>query len=486
MLKKTLWILFIVLNLGLPCAYCINDESSEKKNRAEELTFPNYTFSMELADADVRDVIRALAKESKLNIVTSDEVEGAITVNLYNVPFKQAFLSILKCAKLGYIIEDGVIRVDTLKALRKEKVAKLETEMKKREAQQKTKEAEEKARRAELLLKPLVTKTIHVFYADAEKLHKELKKNVEGILSLNEKGKPRGFIGFDEFSNTLIVRDIEENLKKIEDLVKQLDKKTAQISIESRIVEISVAFERESGIQWGGKYQKRDFITTGGVTHTKEEGDDVIEPQTGGLGLSGENFAVNLPAAVGTGRGGAIGFMIGEIGGDVLDIQLSALEDNGKGKVLAAPRVITQDNQLAVIKSGIEVPYETTIEQGTRQTEFKEAVLKLEVTPHVIKDQILLDVVVVKDDVDFTRLVLGEPSLTTKELTTKVLVDSGKTVVIGGLIKESKTEGTSGIPFFSKIPVLGWLFKHKGKREDKSELLIFITPTIMEPHKSNT
>jgi len=191
---------------------------------------------------------------------------------------------------------------------------------------------------------------------------------------------------------------------------------------------------------------------------------------------------VDLPAAVGQGKGGAIGFLLGDIKGDFLDAQLSALEDEGQAKLLARPRVITQDNQKAYIKIGDEIPYlEKTIASGvvTTDLKFKDAAIELEVSPHTVDDEVFLDVVVARKVPDYARAIDGNPPLRAQALTTKVSVKSGQTFAIGGLTLEEETATTNAVPFFSRIPLLSFLFKKEGKTKRKDELIIFITPTII-------
>ena len=282
-------------------------------------------------------------------------------------------------------------------------------------------------------------------------------------------------------------------------LIKDLDRPLSQITIEAKITEAISSVAKEMGVAWGGRYKRGEFETSGATGLEEYEAnrlrgygsDGVFDeltaetlPITGNVGLSGENLAVNLLAGVSEGKGGAIGFMIGNIGQDVLDIQLSALETKGDLKVLSAPKIITQDNQRAYIKSGYEIPYrefsETSLGRGEYTVEFKTAAIELEVTPHIVDDEVFLDVVVGKSEPDWSRAIGDNPPLLTRSLTTKVRVKSGETFVIGGLKKDYSTKDYEGVRFLHRIPILGWLFKKKVTSKDNSELMIFITPTIIK------
>lgn len=454
------------------------------------LPFPPTLCSMELHDTDVKAILRAFAKEHGLNIIVGEKVEGRVTVSFKDISLNDAFLAIVQNGGLTYTYERNVIEVNTLK----EKNAILDERGKNREN-------EEKAT-------PLVTKAIRLKHPINPRgtISGELPKETEKIKDLEELAealkkklseRKGANIAVINRTNTLIVTDIVSSLEKMETLIKELDQPLSQVTIEAKIVEVSTSAAKELGVAWGGRYRSSRFEASGaaglktlestrtrgyGPEGTTDELEVEIMPQTGNVGLSGENLTVNLPAAVGAGTGGAIGFMIGKIGRNVLDIQLSALESKGEVEVLSTPRVITLDNQRAYIKSGYEVPYreyeETATGRGEYTVEFKTAAIELEVTPHIMDEEIFLDVVVGKGEPDWSKAISGNPPLITRSLTTKVRVKSGETIVIGGLMKEYNTGGKEAVPWLHRIPVLGWLFKKKTSSMDKSELLIFITPTI--------
>lgn len=441
------------------------------------LTLPREICSMRFVDAEVKDVLRLLAMEYKLNLIISEKVAGLITLDFNQVPLEDLFFSILKTAGLGYTLKGDVILIATRKELREEETERVKELEKQRESEKKIMEAQAK-------ITELVSKTVKVKYIlntkATESIAKELDFEKEEIRDLTQladalrkmlSGREGSSIEVVDAANALIIVDVPERVEQIVALVEELDVPSPQISVEAKITLVDSDYARELGIQWGGRYEG-------------SSGNTVISgtPLSEGTGASGENFVVNLPATVGAGQGGAIGFFLGDLNNDFLDVQLSALEDEGRVKVLASPRVITQDNQKAYIKIGDEIPFvERTVASGVITTElkFKDAAIELEVTPHTVDDEIFLDLVVARKTADFARSIEGNPPLRAQALTTKVSVSSGQTFVVGGLGLEEETKSTSAVPFFSRIPGLGWLFKHDVTMKTKRELIIFITPSII-------
>ncbi len=409
--------------------------------------FPRQVCSMEFRDADVKNVLRSLAEPYKINIFVSKGVSGTITASFENVYAKDVFIAVLRDVGLDYIIQGNILRVDTFQALAdKRKMA------------------------------PLITRSKEVTYAFDSSSTKDLT-NMATELKKMLSGKAGSGISVIPRNNTLIVTDLPEYIDKVFAMIETLDTESPQVAIVAKIVEMNADYSKDLGIQWGGK------LSVGGDTMTGK--DDVFAARGGsmmGTGpSSGENFLVNLPAPVGQGAGGAINFLIGKIGSEILELQLSAMEQEGKGKIISNPKIITQDNQKAYIESGDEIPYTTLQEGGAFEVSFKEAVVGLEVTPHVIGNKIFMEVLIKKDSVDFTKAVgIGqEPPIKTNELNTKVLVADGETVVIGGLINKSDSLEEGGVPFLRDIPLIGRLFSFKKKKNADTELIIFITPSIL-------
>jgi len=325
-----------------------------------------------------------------------------------------------------------------------------------------------KAQVTEVQAEPLVTRLVPANYATA----RDLRPNLEKLLS------KRGTIIIDVRTNTMIITDTPKSLEDVLTLLEKLDRPTPQVMIEARIVESSRNFVREIGIQLGlasSQITDRAFPNRidvrGGLPNAGESG-GLVTPAPA-------NFILDLPAAVATGSGGAIGFSLASIGGTILDAQLSAMESSGRGKIVSSPKIATLDNTEAQIKSGRKIPVATTSAEGTK-TEFVEANITLKVTPHVTpNDYISMKITAAKDEADFGNVVNGIPTITTREANTDMLVKDGDTVVIGGLYKRTISSSRAGIPGLSSLPVIGWLFRKEQEKDDSDELLIFLTPRII-------
>ncbi|MCG3112489.1 MAG: type IV pilus secretin PilQ [Candidatus Manganitrophus sp. SB1] len=442
-------IYFSLFLIFVPAA--MRADAQEAAERASiSLKKDDSLFSMEFRNAELKDVLRALGQENHLNIIISDDVDGKLTLSFREVTFEEALESILKINNLTSFREGDIIRV-------------MKSPFGEGEAD-------------------LATKIIPIHFGSA----KEMQESVKGLLT------KKGSLTIDVRTNALVVRDYAWNMAKINEVVKELDSKTPQVMIEARIVEVNANFTRELGVQWGGAYESDRFQVTGATRGTTSTtGSNAL---TGGAGLSGNNFAVNLPAAVGIGSGGGLGFTFANAGSSLqLDLQLSAMEDTGRGKILSNPRVLTLNNKEAKISSGTEILIPTTsiLSTATSATETTagattttgvtviDAKLELTVTPHITPDnQILLHVKTEKKDPDFNRQVQNIPPLTTRTAETDLLVGDNETVVIGGIYTRNESHGEKSVPWLSKIPILGWLFKKETKMDIQNELLIFITPTV--------
>ena len=415
-------------------------------------------------DIDIKNLLGAIAEISKKNIIVADDVRGTVTIKLRNVPWDQALDIILKSKGLGREEIGNIIRVAPIETLRNEQRAAAEA--------YKNRQATE----------PLKVRLIPVNYAKAETLTTQLKDALTD----------RGTVTVDARTNTLIVKDVQEALLRAEGIVRNLDTQTPEVLIEARIVEASTSFTREAGIQWGGNVAMAPTFgnPTGlifpNILSVAGAADDPTSPLTGLTGVSTPNFAVNMPTAIGLNNGGGLGFVFGSAGGAAnLNLRLSAAENTGTIKTISSPRVVTVDNIDASISQGVSIPFSQVSAAGVSTT-FIEARLELRVTPHVTQEGSIQMRINASNNQPNPGLTgsNGQPSITRREAKTEVLVRDGDTTVIGGIYTRRNAEQWNEVPVLSKIPVLGWLFKKKGVSDDRTELLIFITPRIVNRSQS--
>jgi type IV pilus assembly protein PilQ len=420
-------------------------------------------INIDLKDADIHNVLRLLADTGHVNIVTADDVSGTITIRMVNVPWDQVLDVVLQAKGLGMVRQGNLIRVAKLDQLQKERELKLA------------------AQKQEYELTPLETRLIPISYAHAD----ELQQRAKELLS------PRGSIAVDERTNVLIARDIGANLDFIEQLVHSLDTQTAQVLVEARIVEATSKYQRDVGIQWGG--DTTFSAATGNPTGVAFPSSVAVtggnydnNTPTAGLSpftrnIATPNFAVNLPAAVGTGSGGALGVTLGSIDNTLnLGLRLSALESSGLVRIVSAPKVMVLDNREARINQGTLIPFAQVSALGV-QTTFQEAKLQLLVRPHVTSDgSVSMHVKLNRDEPDFTQTSpRGDPTILKREAETDLLVMDGHTAVIGGIYTRNTGRNLDQVPFFGDIPILGVLFQRRRAADARGELLIFITPHIV-------
>jgi type IV pilus assembly protein PilQ len=426
-------------------------------------TFAGRRVDLDLKDADVHNVLRLLADVGQVNIVTADNVQGSVTIRMRNVPWDQALDIVLQSKNLGMVRQANMIRVAPLTDLEKER------------------EMQIARRQQEVKLAPIETRLIPVSYARAE----DLQDRARPLLS------ERGSIAVDERTNVMIVRDIAGNLNQIEELTRSLDTQTPQVLVEARIVEATSTYVRDVGIQWGGDatFSAATGNPTGlafpnavGVAGGASDGNT----PTAGLSpfantVANPNFAVNLPAAVGTGRGGALGLTFGSIDNTInLAVRLSAAESNGMLRILSSPRILTLDNREARISQGTLIPFSQVSAQGV-QTTFQEAKLQLLVRPHVTADgSVAMHVKINRDEPDFNQTsARGDPTILKREAETDLLVLDGHTAVIGGIFTRNTGRNLDQVPFFGDIPLIGLLFQRRRASDSRGELVIFLTPRIV-------
>jgi type IV pilus assembly protein PilQ len=420
-------------------------------------------IDLDLKDADIHNILRLLADVGHVNIVTADDVSGTVTIRMRNVPWDQALDVVLQAKGLGMVRSGNLIRVAPAAVLQKERELRLA------------------ALKQEYELTPLETRLIPVSYAQAD----ELQARAKDLLS------PKGSIAVDERTNTLIARDIPGNLNHVEELVRTLDTQTPQVLVEARIVEATSQYLRDIGIQWGGDVSFSQ--ATGNPTGIAFPSDIIAsggnyDQNTPTAGLSPfertvpqPNFAVNLPAAVGTGAGGAIGLTLGSIDNTIhITTRLSAAESSGLVRIVSAPRILTLNNREARINQGTLLPFSQVSAQGV-QTTFQEAKLQLLVKPHVTADgSVAMHVKLNRDEPDFTHTsARGDPTILKREAETDLLVMDGHTAVIGGIFTRNTGRNLDQVPFFGDIPIIGILFQRRRASDSRNELVIFLTPRIV-------
>ncbi len=480
-------------------------------DRVKPKKFTGEKIALDFYETDIKNVFRILQDVSGKNFAIDQDVTGKVTLSLHKpVPWDQVLDLVLKMNQLAMVTEGDVIRIGTQ--------AKFEAEER---ARRKRWEEELKRQKLEVQLAQAVTEYIPINYANAKDIYAMISRGsgsgsggggstqmgsavAEESASSNALLTPGvGSIMFDERTNQIIVTDLPPKIEQIKRIISQLDRPTRQVSIEARIVEASSSFAREIGVQWGveggisstgtepytasrlpGSGTASDPNQPSWLREMGAEGQPGIGPQRGFDTLGGTygwDTAVNLPISA---AAGALGFNFLRIAGTglVINARLMASETNGESKIISAPKIATLDNVKATIKSGLRYPYNKLDESGNTVTEFEDIDLVLEVTPHVTLDQrISMRLKITKKDLG--DLINGQQSFTTKEAETVLLVNDGDTVVIGGIIKSSKGASQTGLPFLSKIPILGWLFKTESKAKRKEELLIFITPRIVNLEK---
>lgn len=440
-------------------------EAIQKK----KLVYTGERLSLNFQDIEVRAVLQLLADFTGLNMVTSDTVTGRITLRLKNVPWDQALEIILKTKGLSKRQTDTVILVAPTEEIAAREKLELESQ----------KQIEE--------LAPLHSEFIQINYAKATDLAALLKSEENKLLS------ERGNVTIDDRTNTLLVQDTAAKLEEVRRLVRKLDIPIRQVLIESRVVIANDDFAKDIGARFGFNRSfftgESELLVAGGKpgqlsTFGADTGPFLNYTHSGieNPSASGnEALLVNLPATIGGDRGGGINFLLGKIGSYLLNLELTAMQTEGKGEVISSPRVITSDQNKAIIKQGVEIPYQEASSSGATTVSFKEAVLQLEVTPHITPDdRIIMELNINKDNPDFSRSVLGVPPVDTREIQTTVLVDNGETVVLGGVFERTKTNSSERVPFFGDLPYVGFMFKQQYEQDENKELLIFVTPKILK------
>jgi type IV pilus assembly protein PilQ len=414
-----------------------------------ETRYVGRRISLDFQQADISNVLRLIAEVSGFNMVVGEGVKSKVTMKLVSVPWDQALDMILKMNGLGKIRQSNILWIDSLANI----------------AKQQNEEAQ--AKDAKVKAEELVERVFYIRNLQAQEL----------MTSLRQYLSPRGLMQMSQGSNALIVRDTETQIGVFKQLLDGLDLEVPQVQIEARIVQADTTYSRSLGVQWG--IQNVNKLAGNGVAN-------FMSGNTGPFGNQTSNFLVNLPATVGgLVSTPGVGFTIGKTDGTLLDVRLSAGELLGLSKVIAAPKVTTLDKREAKISQGESIPFQTTSLQGT-QTTFVDANLELNVTPQITSRDPKETGKLIMMKVRATRNAVGArsnpagPSIDRREANTQVNIRDGETMVIGGVFIDTQNNNVVGIPYLSRVPVLGWLFKQKTEAVAKQELLIFLTPTIVK------
>ncbi|WP_283182626.1 MULTISPECIES: type IV pilus secretin PilQ [unclassified Pseudomonas] len=421
-----------------------------QKRNTERFAYTGEKLSLNFQDIDVRSVLQLIADFTNLNLVASDTVQGGITLRLQNVPWDQALDLVLKTKGLDKRKIGNVLLVAPA------------DEISARERQ----ELESQKQIADLA--PLRRELLQVNYAKAA----DIAKLFQSVTSAEAKVDERGSITVDERTNNIIAYQTQDRLDELRRIVAQLDIPVRQVMIEARIVEANVDYDKSLGVRWGGSLQNKGNWNTSGVSNGANASSTIGTPGS----TSTNSPFVDLGTAANT-SGLGIAFITDNV---LLDLELTAMEKTGNGEIVSQPKVVTSDKETAKILKGTEIPYQEASSSGATSVSFKEASLSLEVTPQITPDnRIIMEVKVTKDEPDYLNKVQDVPPIKKNEVNAKVLVNDGETIVIGGVFSNTQSKVVDKVPFLGDVPYLGRLFRRDVVSEKKSELLVFLTPRIM-------
>jgi len=437
-------------------------EKLTEKERKEEFGYQGEKLSLNFQSIEVRAVLQLLADFTGINLVTSDTVQGHLTLRLKNVPWDQALDIILKTKGLAKRESGNIMLIAPASEIAAREKQELATQ------------------KQQIELEMLYSEIIEINFAKASELAALLNRgsnNVEAGAGVTGFLSSVGSVTVDERTNSLLLRDTAEQLVQIRKLVRKLDIPIRQVLIESRIVIANNDFSKELGVRFGVSGQEdrgsdvTNIATSGQLEGTTQLLNGNTLEQSDRLNV---NLPVNNPAAA------SIALALAKLPlGAVLELELSAMQEEGKGEIVSSPRVITSNQKTAVIEQGTEIPYQEASSSGATSVSFKKAVLKLEVTPQITPDnKIVMDLEVTKDEVG--EIFLGVPSIDTRKVKTQVLVNNGETIVLGGIYEQRTTETSIRVPFFGDLPGVGRFFRTTKKEDTKRELLIFITPKLVK------
>ena len=421
-----------------------------QKRNADRYAYSGEKLSLNFQDIDVRSVLQLIADFTNLNLVASDTVQGGITLRLQNVPWDQALDLVLKTKGLDKRKIGNVLLVAPA------------DEIAARERQ----ELESQKQIADLA--PLRRELLQVNYAKAA----DIAKLFQSVTSAEAKVDERGSITVDERTNNNIAYQTQDRLDELRRIVAQLDIPVRQVMIEARIVEANVDYDKSLGVRWGGSIQNKGNWNTSGVSNGANASSTIGTP-----GSTSTNSPFVDLGTVNNTSGIGIAFITDNV---LLDLELTAMEKTGNGEIVSQPKVVTSDKETAKILKGTEIPYQEASSSGATSVSFKEASLSLEVTPQITPDnRIIMEVKVTKDEPDYLNKVQDVPPIKKNEVNAKVLVNDGETIVIGGVFSNTQSKVVDKVPFLGDVPYLGRLFRRDVVSEKKSELLVFLTPRIM-------
>lgn len=455
----------------------LNPTAALNPEASPSLPIANAKISFYFQNVAVKTLLQVIAKNSGLNFIISDNVKGNTTLNLKDVTWRQALDIILQSQGLGYRQIGTALFIST-----NDDIAQLQSQ-------------EYTAEVNKANLSPLTTAIINLKYSSATDIAKVLKSSDGSLLT------PRGEVSTNNPTNTIIIRDVESNLVEVKKYIRRLDIPTRQVSIEARIVNIDTRYEAQMGVRFGVSNTRSLSGTLSGANQLAE-GVNVadVNPLTQRL-----NF--DVPASIlSTGTTpGSIGLALARLGPVLLDLELSALEEEGHTQIISKPRVVTANQQKAMIQTGEEIPYQQATSSGATSVEFKDAVLSLEIVPQITPDdKIILKLKATQNtrgpqllvaqgtsttgtgtiasQIVTTPAVFGPPTINTQQVESYVVLNDNETVVVGGVYKLTKENTFDRIPFFGDLPIVGGLFRHRGIKNEKQELLIFLTPKIIKQH----
>ncbi|MFT7234905.1 MAG: type IV pilus assembly protein PilQ [Methylophagaceae bacterium] len=439
--------------------------------RKDQYGYKGEKLSLNFQNIEVRAVLQLLAEFTGLNLVTSDTVQGNVTLRLKNVPWDQAMDIILKTKGLAMRQNGNVMLIAPAAEIAAREKQELE------------------AQKQLVELEPLYSEIIEINFAKAADIATILNTQLMGAgMAMGNADEGQGFLSrrgrvqVDERTNSLLLKDTAEKLAQINELIAKLDIPVRQVLIESRIVIANNDFTDELGVRFGVSSEGGNNAVSGTLNDISIAGNQVTTSQAIGGPVANsvatnQGLNVNLPVAA---PAGSIGLALAKLPfGTILQLELSAMQAEGRGEIVSSPRVITSNQQTALIEQGTEIPFQEASSSGATAVSFKEAVLKLEVTPQITPDdRVVMDLKVNKDSVGV--IFNGVPSIDTRSVETQVLVDNGETVVLGGVYEQTNLDNVEKVPFFGDLPYLGVLFRTTTVRDDKAELLIFVTPKIVK------